>query len=246
VDQDACNRVISVGGIEAVLIAMKKFPDHIYIQEWGIGALLKLIGDGSRGTQRIAHECDALASISQAMKSHSDYDGVQQAGCKAIQVLLRGKKAQDLLLSSGDNLVGVANAAEAQINPNPAIKEAYMSALLKLLKPFDEGYALASSKSCHLTVKREFDHGDDSSDDNNGESTMGCSETRVEDSVFSGDDDYTSTASALGTLVSSRGDYNDDPEDRMEEFDEVASDLAASLLLSMTSAKQQISSFLLV
>jgi hypothetical protein len=111
----------AVGGVAAVVAAMRAHMDVAAVQERGCWVLSKLAIDDTNCTLIGSSAVGGVAAVVAAMRAHMGVAAVQQAGCKALFTLVSNNAANRFFVRSSGGLEA-ACASSALFAQNEAIQ----------------------------------------------------------------------------------------------------------------------------
>lgn len=137
-NSDAAVIFASVGGMEAIVNALKAYPDTFYVQNNGILALSNMLKDKDDSTvadaaKRFVLDLGGAELIVDAMKQFNHTILCQLTGCNALDVLSNYDDLKTHLTESG--ALGVLAAASENNPDDMEIQEPSFNALHKLTHP---------------------------------------------------------------------------------------------------------------
>jgi hypothetical protein len=100
-NEDFCNAAVQVGALEAIIVAMKNFPDDEYIQLSGCGALVVLSARKQRNAEHLVLELGAPKVIITAIKAYPHNYNLQGIACELLLSLAEHRHLKGAIVKAG-------------------------------------------------------------------------------------------------------------------------------------------------
>jgi len=103
--------IIVAGGVDAVLVAMKRYPENVILQKYGCHFLRQLVAEATQ--KEVVTTSGTIPVLLQTMSEHAGVKGVHQLAFYVLYTLAQSNPAIDKQLKS-DGAVSVFTALVAQ------------------------------------------------------------------------------------------------------------------------------------
>jgi hypothetical protein len=96
-----CEAAVQVGALEAIVVAMKNFPDDEYIQLSGCGALVVLSAKKERHAQHLVVDLHAHKVVIAAIKAYPSNNSLQGIACELLLSLAEHSHLKGPIVKAG-------------------------------------------------------------------------------------------------------------------------------------------------
>jgi hypothetical protein len=100
-DEEFCTAAVQVGALEAIVVAMKNFPDDEFIQLSGCGALVVLAARKERNAEHLVLELKAHKAVIAAIKAYPHNYNLQGIACELLLSLAEHNHLKPAIVKAG-------------------------------------------------------------------------------------------------------------------------------------------------